>query len=49
MQAKLDKIMNNLKEIYNKSKDMANKVDKHIKEEIVNEMLFYITKNDKNK
>ena len=49
MQDKLDKIMNTLKEIYNKSKDMTNKVDRDIKEEIMNEMLFYISKNDKNK
>ena len=49
MQKKMDKLLNTLKSINNKSLDFKNKVDNDIKEELVNEFLFYISKIEKNK
>ena len=49
MQKKMDKIVNTLKTITNKSLDLTNKVNNDVKEELVNEFLFYISKVDNNK
>ena len=49
MQKKMDKMINILKSINDKSLDMKNKVDNDVKEELVNEILFYISRVDKNK
>ena len=47
IQIKLDKIINILKEINNKYNDINDNIDNFVKEEIVNEMQFYIDKNKK--
>ena len=44
----MDKIVNTLKTITNKSLDLTNKVNDDVKEELVNEFLFYISKVDNN-
>ena len=45
----MDKIVNTLKTITNKSLDLTNKVNNDVKEELVNEFLFYISKVENNK
>ena len=49
MQDNLDKSMNILTTINNKSQDMTKNVDKFVKQEIVNEITVYISKNDMKK
>lgn len=49
MQDNLDKSMNILTNINNKSQDMTKNVDKFVKQEIVNEITVYISKNDMKK
>ena len=47
IQIKLDKIIKILKEINNKYNNIKDNIDNFIKEEIINEMQFYIDKNKK--
>ena len=49
MQDKLDKSKKILTTINNKSKDMKKNVDTFVKQEIINEIMVYISKNDMKK
>ena len=49
MQNKLDKAMDKLKEINDKSQNIENDVEYFVKEEITNELSLYVTKTGKNK